>query len=74
MEWKNWDKINTYLKNKKRSKTLNEYYNFEIIAKQLISNLNKNDNVEYICYQMINNTLFNQKFKNYFINISLLET
>ena len=29
MEWKNWDKINTYLKNKKRSKTLNEYYNFE---------------------------------------------
>lgn len=52
----------------------NEYYNFEIIAKQLISNLNKNDNVEYICYQMINNTLFNQKFKNYFINISLLET
>lgn len=47
----------------------NEYPNFETLANYLISNLNKNDSVEYVCYQMINNTLFNQNFKNYFINI-----
>lgn len=42
----------------------NDYSNFETMAKHLILNLDKNDCVEHICYQMINNTLFNQKFKN----------
>ena len=45
----------------------NEYSNFETMASHLISNLDKNDRIEYVCYLMINNTLFNQKFKNYFL-------
>lgn len=47
----------------------NEYSNFDTMANHLILNLDKNDCVEYICYLMINNTIFNQKFKNCFLNI-----
>lgn len=47
----------------------NDYSNFETMANYLILNLDKNNREEYVCYQMINNTLFNQKFKNYFLNI-----
>jgi len=48
-----------------------EYSNFDSLAKQLSLKLNEKNPIEYVCYQMIDKTLFNQKYKNIFLNIQI---